>query len=243
MNENTSSAGRVRATAFLSLVLGIVLISGISTQYLADKLAYHPALGAPLFGQIYSPFSWMQWRITFSDYAPTAHSYAFLIFAVGTLLSIGTMKIYVGLKTRSSKKHEGTHGTAAFATYEQVKDSGLLPDKGMPGAGVYCGGFDDSEGRTQYLRHNGPEHVCVIAPTGSGKGVGLVIPTLLSWPESLFVLDRKGENYAMTAGWRKKHANNIVLRFDPAEPGTSCAWNPLGEIRFGTRYQVSDAQN
>jgi type IV secretion system protein VirD4 len=57
------------------------------------------------------------------------------------------------------------------------------------------------------------------------------------------VLDRKGENYAITAGWRQKHANNVILRFDPAEPEIGCSWNPLSEIRFGTRYQVSDAQN
>ena len=70
-----------------------------------------------------------------------------------------------------------------------------------------------------------------------------MIPTLLSWPESVFVLDRKGENYAITAGWRRAQAHNLVLRFDPAEPEGSCSWNALAEIRFGTRYQVGDAQN
>ena len=35
-----------------------------------------------------------------------------------------------------------------------------------------------------YLRHNGPEHVLCFAPTRSGKGVGLAIPTLLAWPRS-----------------------------------------------------------
>ncbi|MDA4835083.1 type IV secretory system conjugative DNA transfer family protein, partial [Enterobacter hormaechei] len=89
----------------------------------------------------------------------------------------------------------------------------------------------------------GPEHICVVAPTRSGKGVGVVVPTLLSWPASVFVLDRTGENYQMTAGWRGQHANNAILRFDPAEPGTSCSWNPLAEIRYGQRQQISDTQN
>ncbi len=70
-----------------------------------------------------------------------------------------------------------------------------------------------------------------------------MVPTLLSWPHSLFVLDAKGENYAMTAGWRKQYAGNKILRFDPAEPDVGCSWNPLGEIRFRTRHQVADTQN
>ena len=157
---------------------------------------------------------------------------------LGVVIAIRLTFLLVGIKTRSSKKHEGTHGTAAFATMEQVKASGLLD-----GSGVYCGGFDDKSGRTLYLRHNGPEHICAIAPPRSGKGVGLIVPTLLSCPDSVFVLDIKGENYAMTAGWRRLHAHNILLRFDPATKDASCSWNPLGEIRFGTSYQISDAQN
>ena len=38
--------------------------------------------------------------------------------------------------------------------------------------------------RDDYLRHDGPEHVLCFAPTRSGKGVGLVVPTLLTWPGS-----------------------------------------------------------
>lgn len=97
--------------------------------------------------------------------------------------------------------------------------------------------------KLHYMRHDGPEHIAAIAPTRSGKGVGLVIPTLNSWPHSVVVYDTKGENYILSAGWRKKHANNVVLRFDPAEPGTGCHFNPLNEVRFGSLYQVADVQN
>lgn len=97
--------------------------------------------------------------------------------------------------------------------------------------------------KLHYLRHDGPEHIAAIAPTRSGKGVGLVIPTLLSWPHSVVVYDTKGENYILSAGWRRKHANNVVLRFDPAEPDTGCHFNPLNEVRFGSLYQVADVQN
>jgi len=50
-----------------------------------------------------------------------------------------------------------------------------------------------------YLRHHGPEHVLCVAPTRSGKRVGLVIPTLLTWPGSAIVHDIKGENWQLTA--------------------------------------------
>ncbi len=52
------------------------------------------------------------------------------------------------------------------------------------------------------------------APAGSGKGVGAVIPTLLSCPRSMIVMDPKGENYAVTARRRKELGNNVAV-LDP----------------------------
>nr|WCS70357.1 IncP-type DNA transfer coupling protein TraG [Salmonella enterica subsp. enterica serovar Rissen] len=98
-------------------------------------------------------------------------------------------------------------------------------------------------GQLQYLRHNGPEHVLTYAPTRSGKGVGLVVPTLLSWKHSTVVADLKGELWAMTAGWRKEYAKNLCLKFEPAAANGSVAWNPLDEIRVGTENEVGDVQN
>jgi type IV secretion system protein VirD4 len=90
-----------------------------------------------------------------------------------------------------------------------------------------------------YLRHDGPEHVLCFAPTRSGKGVGLVIPTLLTWPYSTIVHDIKGENFQLTSGWRERFGS--VLLFDPTDPA-SAAYNPLLEIRKGD-CEVRDAQN
>jgi len=58
----------------------------------------------------------------------------------------------------------------------------------------------DNHGKQHYLRHNGPEHVLCYAPTRSGKGVGLVVSTLLSWGDSAVITDLKGELWALTAG-------------------------------------------
>jgi type IV secretion system protein VirD4 len=109
--------------------------------------------------------------------------------------------------------------------------------------GVYVGGWQDKDGNFYYLRHSGPEHVLTYAPTRSGKGVGLVVPTLLSWGASSVITDLKGELWALTAGWRQKHAKNKVLRFEPASSSGGVCWNPLDEIRLGTEYEVGDVQN
>lgn len=241
MSEKNTSFVKARIVGLCYMVLILTATSAICTQFAAHQLSYHPALGAPLFGNFYNPLAWWGWFFRFRDYVP-ALQHAFLIFSAGAIIAATAFRFTAGIKSRSSRKHHGIHGTAHFATPEEVEESGLLPASGKTGEGVYCGGYD-IDGRTHYLRHNGPEHVCGIAPTRSGKGVGLVIPTLLSWPHSVFVLDPKGENYATTAGWRKESANNTVLRFAPGEEGKSCAWNTLGEIRFGTRYQIGDAQN
>lgn len=238
IDKNASPVkSRLIATGYLLLILAAT--SSYCTQYVAGKFAYHPSLGSPIYGHIYNPVNWWRWSFEYYDYAVEIFRNAYLIFGAGAVAGLLVSTLTIGFMSRSSRRHEGLHGTAHFATLEEIEDSGLLDQK----QGVYVGGYAHPKtGRTHYLRHNGAEHICVIAPPRSGKGVGIIVPTLLSWPESAFVVDIKGENYAMTAGWRKKEANNIVLRFDPAEEG-SCSWNPLGEIRFRTRHQISDAQN
>ena len=130
------------------------------------------------------------------------------------------------------------HGSARWATKKDVKQSGLLDDKG-----VVVGGWNPSKhGETQILRHNGPEHVLCFAPTRSGKGVSLVLPTLLSWQESALILDIKGENFAKSAGWRAAQGQRVV-RFDPSDLNGSAKYNPLQEVRIGTDYEIADCQN
>ena len=146
--------------------------------------------------------------------------------------------------SHSSHAHEHIHGSARWATRADIEAAGLLAKKGVDVAkGVYVGAWVDARKDTHYLRHNGPEHVLCYAPTRSGKGVGLVVPTLLSWPHSAVVLDLKGELWELTAGWRKANAGNRVLRFDPANPIASVKFNPLAEIRLGTAHEVGDVQN
>jgi type IV secretion system protein VirD4 len=140
---------------------------------------------------------------------------------------------------RLSENAEDLHGSARLAGPDDIEATGIMRSQG----GVYVGGwYNDSTRRLQYLRHNGPEHVLAFAPTRSGKGVGLVIPTLLAWDESAVIYDIKGENWAKTAGFRASRGQ-LCFKFSPVEDGTSSRFNPLAEVRIFTPRDVSDAQN
>lgn len=98
-------------------------------------------------------------------------------------------------------------------------------------------------GRVFYLRDNGPSHVLLLAPTRTGKGVSAVLPTLLTWQESVLVHDMKGEAWALSAGWRKSIGQR-VFKIDPSSNDDDVArFNPLEEIRIGTTHEIADAQN
>lgn len=93
--------------------------------------------------------------------------------------------------------------------------------------------------RGRYLRFAGQQFVLLAAPARSGKGVGIVIPNLLNYPDSVVVLDIKRENYALTAGFRRAHGQEVYL-FDPfAEDGRTHRYNPLSAISEGF-FRVGD---
>ena len=238
---------RTRSTFALWLVAYTALLFGIGniavTQYLARAFEYSPALGTPIYQHLYAPWAWRQWRETFLAEHRMTFLLAFLI--VGGLLLVlyiaGLVAIALAIRRTRAVSH--LHGSAHWASPKEVRASGLMPLKDKKGAGVYVGGWRDPKGSLCYLRHNGPEHILAFAPTRSGKGVGLIIPTLLSWPESAVIYDLKGENWELSAGWRKK-AGHLVLKFDPLDTeGLSARYNPLEEVRLGTVHEVADAQN
>jgi len=96
--------------------------------------------------------------------------------------------------------------------------------------------------KIELLRDGMNTHLFAFCPTRSGKGVGMVLPTLLTWPNSVMVNDPKGEAYALTAGFRSA-AGQDIIKFEPAcTDGTGARWNPLDEIRIFTLRDVADAQ-
>ena len=247
--------GKKKGNKLLPALGVLSLGSGLqsATQFFAYTFNYQDTLGSHI-SHIYPPWSILQWGSMWYGQYPNeilrAGSIGMLVSTVG-LLSVAVAKV---ISSNSSKANEYLHGSARWAGQKDIQAAGLLPrprtfleivtGKELPtAAGVYVGGWEDKNGKFHYLRHNGPEHVLTYAPTRSGKGVGLVIPTLLSWPASAVITDLKGELWSLTAGWRKKYARNRVLRFEPASINGGVCWNPLDEIRIGTENEVGDVQN
>lgn len=93
--------------------------------------------------------------------------------------------------------------------------------------------------RGRYLRFAGQQFVLLAAPARSGKGVGIMIPNLLTYSDSVVVLDIKQENFRLTAGFRRAHGQAVYL-FNPfAEDGRTHRYNPLSVIADGM-FRVGD---
>lgn len=94
------------------------------------------------------------------------------------------------------------------------------------------------------MLHDGPEHILLMAPTRSGKGVSTIIPTGCIWNHSMFFFDPKGELWQLTANYRKKVLGQKVLKFEPlCLDGSSARWNPFAEINIRTFAEFKDAQS
>jgi type IV secretion system protein VirD4 len=236
-------------TLSLAVVL-LTLACWICTQYVAARLGFQKALGNPLLSlggwKLYTPMDWLGWYGHWHAMADRTVSGAFSTALWLFLAGIGCVAAFIAYRLRRNREllerqSDSLHGSAHWASATEVERSGLLGK----GNGVYVGGWKDVRAnRIQYLRHDGPEHILAFAPTRSGKGVGLVLPTLLSWPHSALVYDIKGENWALTSGWRKQEAGNHVIKFEPsALDGSSARFNPLAEVRLRTDREVADVQN
>lgn len=229
-------------------LIAVICAASAATQYTAAKLGYQEALYWSVwdFGswKLYNPFAVFAWNGDYRKDAPVLFINAYSIFGISTV--VATM-ILVFVRLLFHKKTTDNYGSARFATRSEMEAGHLLD-----GRGIILGLTDDG----YYLRDDDKTHDFLCAPTRSGKGVGIIIPTLLSWPHSVLVVDVKGENYAFTAGRRKK-MGQIILKFDPTslnyiddkgrystEPeAVGVKFNPLDEIRMGTPHEVRDCQN
>jgi type IV secretion system protein VirD4 len=144
----------------------------------------------------------------------------------GTLAGVGLLSLVRRLRRGDAT----THGSARWATPREVRRAGLMAREGVVvgrlGRRILC---DASE-----------THVLLVGPTRGGKGIGVIIPTLLTWPGSALILDPKdGENLAVTQGWRSQWGR--VEAFTPCRHAQACL-NVLDTIRLKTRQEFGDAQ-
>jgi type IV secretion system protein VirD4 len=131
-------------------------------------------------------------------------------------------------------KGEALFGDAHWATPAEVKKVGLFQKDGML-MGEYKKG--------KYFIAKDYQHVLLFAPTGSGKGVGFVIPNLLFWKESVVVHDIKLENYDLTSGFRTSVLKQKCFAWIPAaSDAKSHCYNPLDWISKNPGQMVDDVQ-
>jgi type IV secretion system protein VirD4 len=216
------------------LVVSAVVLAFLwaATEWTAWRLGFQPQLGHPWFDvfgwPVYQPPAFFWWWFAYDAYARDIFVEGAWIAASGGVAAIVVAVAMSVWRAREAKRIT-TYGSARWADTAEIRRAGLQSERG-----VLLGRWHRS-----YLRHDGPEHVLCFAPTRSGKGVGLVVPTLLTWPGSAIVHDIKGENWTLTAGWRARFGR--VLLFDPTN-ANSAAYNPLLEVRRG-EWEVRDVQN
>jgi type IV secretion system protein VirD4 len=212
--------GVVVGIGLVSLCAGWLYVAGHGFVALTFGIDRGPAADLTTW-----PRYWLAYR-----QQPATHS-ALLKAALGATVLVLSPLALLFLKPR-----QALHGEARFARRGDIRKAGLLGDSndgiivGRIGAQFLTAGMADYP------------HVMLAAPTGSGKGVGVVIPNLLNWNHSVIVLDIKQENWTLTAGFRKQCGHDVFL-FDPASTERRThRWNPLAYVRDDPGLRVDDVQ-
>jgi type IV secretion system protein VirD4 len=124
------------------------------------------------------------------------------------------------LDTLFRKDRGDSHGSARFASKAERKafqsEDGLLIGRDI--------------GTGKLMRYDGPAHLLTLAPTRAGKGVGTVIPNLLTVPRSVLVIDPKGENAKIAGEARKRFGAVHILDPFGVTGMPASAYNPLGRL-------------
>ncbi len=201
----------------VAVIAAIVLASYLSGYFFLWSIGRPPTTATPLtavqYGLHYGHERSVRWHLAVSSGA-----------AFGIVAAFGVL---IALPRRRS-----LHGDARFASRQEIVQAGLLGNEG-----IVLGRLGSA-----YLMLAGQQGVALAAPPRSGKGVGVVIPNCLNWDGSLVCVDIKGENWAITAGYRARMGHR-VFRFDPfSETGATVRWNPLGYVSEDVRLRINDLQ-
>lgn len=215
-----------RAKSLIVLVGALLVGVTVATQFAAHRLGGrnlgpHVTLAG---NALYPPWQLFVWQTKWGAARPAVFRAARAIIAAH---GVGGVLLVAVLHARSPVVRP--IGAGQWATLRSVRRAGLLSGVGTV-VGRFCG---------RLLTYAGPEHQLVVGASRSGKGVGHVIPTLLSWPESAVVHDIKGELWEVTAGFRSRFSH--CLFFNPTRLD-SARYNPLLEARKG-QNEIRDVQN
>lgn len=210
---------------------------------------YSPLLGEPIgyiFSKpIYFPWDWVRW---FYQQTNPQLQWIFWVSLIPLFsgMTITSILFLIFYRARMTVDSTGSFGTARWATEKDLRHAGLLNYKKTQGI-VLAQTTEAKFTHNSRMLKSGKvlldydkTHTCCIAPTGAGKGIGFVVPTMITWPDSTVILDIKGEIYALTAGFRSQFSE--IKYFNPTVENTN-RYNPLDEIRIKTNHEIQDVQN
>ncbi len=221
----------------LGINLAILLIGGLTglasaSQYVAHAFGYDARLGLEIWRShgvaLYWPFAAIYWG------ASPLYRNGSVIFDQATFIFCGCFAMSVLLIASRQRRQVVTEfGKGAWGSLRDARKAGLF----SPGrVGVVVGKWRRG---SRFLTFAGPEHHLITGASRAGKGVGHVIPTLLSWPHSVLVYDPKEECYDITAAFRRRFSYAFYVNFTRRD---SACFNPLFEVRHGPT-EIADVQN
>lgn len=213
----------------------LLYIIGVVISFFTNEMAFLGFNTAP----IEILLKWYLWLYaSWSQLSLEAYSYLKLKLILSSIgPTIVALLVYAKYWTNIKEWEpilgkQSVFGDATWATQADVKRAGLRCKEGMM-LGVDRGG---------YFVADGFQHALLFAPTGSGKGVGFVIPNLLFWNHSMIVHDIKLENYDLTSGWRAKQGQECYV-WEPSNPdGRTHCYNPIDWVSSKPGQMVDDVQ-
>lgn len=216
----TVSHERARITPRAAVAVGAALVALAVSQYIAGYFLVW-SLRVPL--REAGLLTAARYAYYYGD-QPAVRRRILLSSAAGLILTA----VAAGLSLRP--KPRPLHGETHFARRREIAAAGLLGDQGiiLGQLGRRC------------LMLAGQQGVALAAPPRAGKGVGVVIPNLLNWPDSVIVTDVKKENWAITAGYRRARGHTVHL-FDPVSPHTA-RWNPFTYVPAQPELRIDGVQ-
>ena len=203
-------------------IIALIIVALILTYFLTGVLTFALNHAIKLLKA--------KWSIDFTFVAlMQGYPQVYKALGMSALLSFGFVFIIPYIP-----KKEKLHGDAKFANSADIRKLGLYPKykKGKDGKKeVDKNGIIIGKHNGQLLRFGGQQFVALGAPTRSGKGVGIVIPNLLDYPNSCVVQDIKQECYEFTSKYRQDVMGQEVFLFNPFSKQTH-RYNPLYYINM-----------
>ena len=230
------TTGNVKARRAALAAAALLYVAGAATGTAYGSAALYQLFHKMRPTNLHLTTTYRYWELAADDKAEQKKLFlAVFVPAAALFFAIPMAIASIGPKRRD------LHGSARFANRVEITKSGLLGDRGIL-LGQHQG---------EYLILPGQQSVLLAAPMRSGKGVGVVIPNLLAWPDSVCVVDIKDENFKRTAGYRARHGQQVYawapfgLSSKKEEQGTPATYrthcyNPLSYVRTDPNHVIGD---